>query len=201
MYKFVKYFWQSFELPVNVKYINTRPHSQWHIWSGQEEDDLVRFLRVGNSTWYVATFWPPGKKACARNNQFSSVQLLKMANNLPAMRETWVQLLGGEDLRRRNDNPSWYSCLENLMDRGAWWTTVSGVAKNQTWLTNNFSSYNGHSLACYYSTQIISQMPGRGEVPDEKQIYKSSLWELQFSYFVKNPTYRANLWTIQKHSN
>ena len=27
-----------------------------------------------------------------------------------------------------------YSCLENPMDRGVWWTTVHGVAKSQTWL-------------------------------------------------------------------
>ena len=25
-----------------------------------------------------------------------------------------------------------YSCLENPMDRGAWWATVHGVAKSQT---------------------------------------------------------------------
>ena len=25
-----------------------------------------------------------------------------------------------------------YSCLVNAMDRGAWWTTVYGVAKSQT---------------------------------------------------------------------
>ena len=25
-----------------------------------------------------------------------------------------------------------YSCLENSMDRGAWWATVHGVAKSQT---------------------------------------------------------------------
>ena len=25
-----------------------------------------------------------------------------------------------------------YSCLENPMDRGAWWATVGGVAKSQT---------------------------------------------------------------------
>ena len=29
-------------------------------------------------------------------------------------------------------NPLQYSCLENPMDRGAWWTTVHGVAKSQT---------------------------------------------------------------------
>ena len=27
------------------------------------------------------------------------------------------------------------SCLENLMDRGAWWATVHGVAKSWTRLT------------------------------------------------------------------
>ena len=31
-----------------------------------------------------------------------------------------------------NDNPLQYSCLENSMDRGAWWPTVHEVAKSQT---------------------------------------------------------------------
>ena len=31
-----------------------------------------------------------------------------------------------------NGNPLQYSCLENPMDRGAWWATVHGVAKTQT---------------------------------------------------------------------
>ena len=30
-----------------------------------------------------------------------------------------------------NDNPLQYSCLENAMDRGAWGTTVHGVAKSR----------------------------------------------------------------------
>ena len=29
----------------------------------------------------------------------------------------------------RNGNPLQYSCLENPMDRGAWWATVHGVIK------------------------------------------------------------------------
>ena len=33
-----------------------------------------------------------------------------------------------------NGNPLQYSFLENPMDRGAWWTTVHGVAKSQTQL-------------------------------------------------------------------
>ena len=30
--------------------------------------------------------------------------------------------------------PTWYSCLENPMDRGAWKATVHKVAKSRTWL-------------------------------------------------------------------
>ena len=32
----------------------------------------------------------------------------------------------------RNGNPLQYSCLENPMDRGAWWATVHGVTESQT---------------------------------------------------------------------
>ena len=31
-----------------------------------------------------------------------------------------------------NGNPLQYSCLENLMDRGAWWAIVHGVAELDT---------------------------------------------------------------------
>ena len=31
-----------------------------------------------------------------------------------------------------NGNPFQYSCLENSMDRGAWWSTAHRVAKSQT---------------------------------------------------------------------
>jgi len=31
-----------------------------------------------------------------------------------------------------NGNPLQYYCLENLMDRGAWWATVHRVAKSRT---------------------------------------------------------------------
>ena len=35
-----------------------------------------------------------------------------------------------------NGNPLQYSCLENSMERGAWWATVNGVAKNWTRLSD-----------------------------------------------------------------
>ena len=35
-----------------------------------------------------------------------------------------------------NGYPLQYSCLENSMDRGAWWATVHGVTKSQTRLSD-----------------------------------------------------------------
>ena len=32
----------------------------------------------------------------------------------------------------RNGNPLEYSCLENSMDRGAWWAIVHGVTESNT---------------------------------------------------------------------
>ena len=34
-------------------------------------------------------------------------------------------------------NPLMYFCLENPMDRRAWWTIVHRVAKSPTWLNTN----------------------------------------------------------------
>ena len=44
--------------------------------------------------------------------------------------DPWVGKMPGEG----NGNPLQYSCLENPMDREAWWGTVRGVVKGQTQL-------------------------------------------------------------------
>ena len=38
----------------------------------------------------------------------------------------------GRSSREGNGNPLQYSCLENPMDRGAWWAAVHKVAQSQT---------------------------------------------------------------------
>ena len=42
----------------------------------------------------------------------------------------------GKSPEEGNDNPFEYSCLENSLDRGAWWVTVHGVTKNWTHLSD-----------------------------------------------------------------
>ena len=38
----------------------------------------------------------------------------------------------GRSTGEENGCPLQYSCLENSMDRGAWWATIHGVTKSQT---------------------------------------------------------------------
>ena len=42
----------------------------------------------------------------------------------------------GRSPGEENGNPLQYSCLENSMDRGAWWATVHEVAKSRTGFSN-----------------------------------------------------------------
>ena len=51
------------------------------------------------------------------------------------MRETPVRPRWGRSPEEETGNPLQYSCLENSMDRGAWWATVHGIAKSRTELT------------------------------------------------------------------
>ena len=48
--------------------------------------------------------------------------------NLPAVQETRVRSLGWEDSLVATHQ---YSCVENPMDRGAWWAVVHGVTRSR----------------------------------------------------------------------
>ena len=95
--------------------------------------------------------------ACTRTSQTSNKDFLAATANF---RETLLYrgFSGGSDCkesagnagdlgsisalgrypREGNGYPLQYSCLENSMDRGAWWTIVHGIAKSQTRATFSF---------------------------------------------------------------
>ena len=61
--------------------------------------------------------------------------MAQMVKNPPAKQETWVQSLGREDpLEEDMATHSSILAWRIPMDRGAWWATVHGVAKNPTQL-------------------------------------------------------------------
>ena len=62
--------------------------------------------------------------------------------------------------------PLQYSCLENSMDGGAWWTAVHGVAGSQARLSNFAFSFPFHALEkemATHSSVLAWRIPGTGE--------------------------------------
>ena len=47
-----------------------------------------------------------------------------------------------------NGNSLQYSCLKNIMDRGAWQATVHGVAKNRTRLSDQHFQFSSVAQSC-----------------------------------------------------
>ena len=75
--------------------------------------------------------------------------LSQTVKNLPAMQETPGSIHGsGRSPGKGNGYSLQYSCLENFMNRGAWWSTVHGVSKSQTQLKD----YRFHFLQHDYRT-------------------------------------------------
>ena len=65
-----------------------------------------------------------------------------------------------------NGNPLQYSCLENPMDRGAWWAAVHGVAKSWTQLSNFTFTFHFHALEkemATHSSILAWRIPGTAE--------------------------------------
>ena len=59
-----------------------------------------------------------------------------MVKNLPANARDVGSIPGsGRSAGGGNSYPLMYSCLENPMDRGAWWATIHGVKKSRMQLS------------------------------------------------------------------
>ena len=62
--------------------------------------------------------------------------------------------------------PLQYSFLENLMDGGAWWAAVHGVAKGRTQLSDFTFTFHFHALEkemATHSSVLAWRIPGTGE--------------------------------------
>ena len=65
-----------------------------------------------------------------------------------------------------NGTPLQYSCLENPMDRWAWWAAVHGVAKRRTRLSDFTFTFHFHALEkemATHSSVLAWRIPGTGE--------------------------------------
>ena len=95
---------------------------------------------------------------------------------------------------RRKWHPLQHSCLENPVNRGAWWATVHRVSKSWTWLTTE------HTDACHFRVtkevgplkwsicqQLwcgdLSQATRRRGSPSLNQTWKSHVWLVHLGVF------------------
>ena len=64
-----------------------------------------------------------------------------------------------------NGTPLHSSCLENPMDRGAWWATVHEVAKSRTRLSDFPFTFHFHALeeVVTHSSVLAWRIPGTVE--------------------------------------
>ena len=74
--------------------------------------------------------------------------------------------VGGATCGEGSGNPLQYSCLENPMDRGAWWAAVQGVAKSRARLSDFTFTFHFHALEKEMATHasvLAWRIPGIGE--------------------------------------
>ena len=65
-----------------------------------------------------------------------------------------------------NGTPLQYSCLENPMDGGAWWSPVHGVVKSRAWLSDFTFTFHFHALEkemATHSSILAWRIPGTEE--------------------------------------
>ena len=71
-------------------------------------------------------------------NSWKSINIIHQAKKRNQQAKKENHMIVSKDAEKRiRQNPSLqYSCLENSVDRGAWWARVHGVAKSRTWLSD-----------------------------------------------------------------
>ena len=94
----------------------------WHHWLDGNEFEQAPGIGDGQGSLVCCSPW--GHKESDMTEQLNWTE---------PMKETWeMQVWSGRSSGGGNGNPLQYSCLENPMDRGAWWATVHEVTKSRT---------------------------------------------------------------------
>ena len=119
--------WESFHWSVSI-YLGS--DSSWNPGPSWGSCLLVSWLSC--AVWSQFADWELGACRCPYLGfPGASDGKICLQSQRPGLTPGWVRFPG-----EANDYPLQYSCLENSMDRGAWWATVYGVAKSQARLSD-----------------------------------------------------------------
>ena len=93
-----------------------------------------------------------------------------MVKNLPDNAGNTGSICGsGRSPGEGNGNPLQYSCLENPMDREAWWAPVQRVAKSWTWL-RDFTSLVRKTIRFWKARDLCQAMRNNLVTPHYKYL-------------------------------
>ena len=143
--------------------------------------------------------------------------IAQLVKNLPAVQETWGSI-PGSGRSPGEGHGSWlqYSCLENPMDRGAWWAAVHGVTRvGHDWVTFTFtfqaSSKSFHDLVLnntllsgcitvylftYWRTSWLLPSLGSYEKSCYKHLYMGICVDISFQLLWKNTEGGGDCWLV-----
>ena len=111
----------------------------WTQWTGFEQTpgdsegqrSLMFYIVHGvTKTWTWFSDWTKHIDTCGSSLLALVKNPLGQAGDVGSVPGLWRSPGVG------NDNPFWYSCLDILMDRGAWCSTLYGVTKSQIQLSD-----------------------------------------------------------------
>ena len=88
---------------------------------GTKENRLIQRMTGEHTEAEPGPRWYSGKESASNAGDVGDVGSIPVSGRSPG---------------RGNGTPLQDSCLENPMDRGAWWATVHGVTKSQTRLND-----------------------------------------------------------------
>ena len=89
-------------------------------------------------------------------------------------REAGLVLGWGRSPGVGNGNLLQYSCLENPMGRGPCWTTVHGVTKSQTWLSDKAHMHTQGQIYIFGSCIHRPMRPILAQVQDQRKSLESA---------------------------
>ena len=106
----------------------SRQHNSRWAWIVSEKESALSHCSPGVVCYHGLTLYGAFQAALVVKNLPANVGDIRNAGSSSGL---------GRSSEGGNSKPLQYSCLENSMDRGAWWATVHGVKKSWTQLSTH----------------------------------------------------------------